>query len=291
MYKRSIPEKIFSVFNVVILSLLAFITLYPFVYVASISFSTVSEAARSGFHFFPREVTLESYKMVFNNSSLIIAYGNTIFRTVVGTLLSLLVSSMFAYSLSRNNTPFKKVVLMLLLFTMLFSGGIIPSYMLIKNLGLLNNRWVYILPGLVAAYNVIILRNYFMALPGELHESAKVDGANEFLIFFKIILPLSTPVLATVALWLAVSHWNSWMDGILYITDNDKHVIQVMLQRLILQNELAVLGPGKGTLMQTFSTETVKSATIIVSIVPILIVYPFIQKYFTKGIMLGAVKG
>ena len=192
---------------------------------------------------------------------------------------------------SKENTPFKKPVLLLLLFTMLFSGGIIPVYMIIKNLGLLNNRLVYILPRLVTAYNVIILRNYFMSIPGELNESAKIDGANELLIFFKIVLPLSKPVLATVALWEAVAHWNAWMDGILYITDNAKQVVQVMLQRIILQNELAALGPGQGTLMQTYSTETVKSATIVVSIIPILVVYPFIQKYFTKGIMLGAVKG
>lgn len=292
MIKKSKGEMIFAVFNYAVLTLLALTTLYPFLYTLSISLSTTREASRIGFHLYPREVSLMAYRMVFKNKDIFMAYGNTIFRTVVGTMLALLVTSFYAYALSRKETPNKKIYTGILLFTMLFNGGQIPTYIILKELNLINSIWVYILPNLIGAYNVIIARSFFMSLPSSLHESAKIDGAGEFRIFFRIIVPLSKPIIMTLALWIAVFHWNAWYDSMMYITDQSKIVVQAYLQRIIQESnpELIAAGVVNPDQMQ-FTSETIKSATIIVSILPILALYPFVQKYFITGVMLGAVKG
>lgn len=292
MIKKSNGEKTFAIFNYIFLSMLAFSTLYPFLYTLSMSLSTTVEASREGLHLFPKQITLISYSMVLRNADLFSAYLNSIMRTVVGTIAALLVTCMYAYPLSRREMPLKPVFSFILIFTMFFSGGTIPSYLLVRDLGLLNNRLVYILPGLISAFNVIIIQNYFKSIPESLPESAKIDGANDFYILFRIILPLSKPVLATVALWLAVGHWNSWFDGMLYITDNSKQILQIFLRRVVLENSTDMISQGlvNPDLMQ-FTGQTIISAIIIVAIVPILLVYPFVQSYFVKGIMLGSVKG
>lgn len=290
--KRSRSERIFEWVNLVLLTLLMFTMLYPFLYTFSISLSTTAEAMRKGLHLYPREVSLTSYSMVFKNEDILISYGNTLLRTVVGTSATIFISAMFAYPLSKKYMPNRRIYAFLLLFTMLFSGGIIPTYLLIKNLGLLNNRLVYILPSIISAYNVIVIRSFFESIPESLTESAKIDGANEFTIFLKIVLPLSKPVLATVGLWSAVAHWNAWFDSMLYMTDKSKQVLQTVLQRIITESNVTLIQQGIVNPDTTqFTPETMKSATIIVSILPILMVYPFIQRYFVKGIMLGSVKG
>ena len=291
MIRKSKGEKVFTLFNYISLGLLAFTTLYPFLYTINLSLSTTTEAMRIGFHLYPREITLTSYNMVMKNQEILIGYGNTIFRTVFGTTIAILVTCMFAYPLARPNMPMKRTFTIMLIFTMLFSGGLIPNYLLMKNLGLINNRLVYLLPNMLTAFNVLIVRNYFKSIPESLYESAKLDGAKDLYILFKIIMPLSKPVLATVALWMAVGHWNSWFDGMLYITDNKKQILQIFLQRIVQgsQTELVTQGLANPDIMQ-FTSETVKSATIVVAILPILLVYPFIQKYFVTGIMLGSVK-
>ena len=291
-YTKSKSGKFFSCVNYILLIFLAITTLYPFIYTISISLSTTTEALRRGLHLYPSEISLLSYKMVFANKELFVVYGNTIYRTVFGTLLTLLVTSMFAYPLSRKSMPNREFFFYVLLFTMLFSGGLIPTYLLIKNLGLMNNRLVYILPGLLGAFNVIILKNFFQSLPDSLVESAKIDGANEFVILFKLVLPLSKPALATIALWVAVGHWNSWFDGMIYITDNSKQILQIFLQRIVQNSNSDLMRQGViNPDMMEFTPETIKAATIIVAILPILLVYPFLQKYFTKGVMLGSLKG
>lgn len=292
MIKRSKGEKIFNVFNIVLLILFALTTLYPFIYTLSISLSSAAEASRGGFHFWPRDISITAYSMVFRNDGLFTAYGNTIFRTVVGTLLGLLVTCFYGYALARPETPNKKFFTTVLVFTMLFNGGKIPTYLVLKQYHLLNNIWVYVLPTLISAYNVIVSRSFFMSIPNSLNESAKIDGANEFYIFFKIIAPLSKPIIMTLALFMAVTHWNAWYDSLMYITDNNKIVVQLLLQRIIQESDVTLITQGLVNPEATeFTSETVKSATVIVAILPILVFYPFIQKYFTKGMMLGAVKG
>ena len=198
---------------------------------------------------------------------------------------------MFAYPMSRAYMPLRKQLMLIVIFAMLFDGGIIPLYLLIKNLRLIDNRLVYILPSLIGAYNAIIMINSFKALPESLVESAKLDGAREMTVLFRIILPLSKPVLATVALWSAVGQWNTWMDGLLYINSNDKQILQIFLQRIVKQSQLSIEAGMTNVDVMSYTAETVTSATIIVTILPILFVYPYVQKYFVKGIMLGSVKG
>ena len=290
--KRTKAEKVFNVFNIIFLLLFACTTVYPFLYTLSISLSSAVEASTGGFHLFPKDVSLTAYKMVFRNNSLPIAYFNTIFRTVVGTLLGLIVTCFYAYALSRKETPNKKFFTVLLVFTMLFNGGKIPTYLVLKQYHLLDSLWVYILPMMITPYNVIVARSFFISLPNSLNESAKIDGAGEFCIFFKIIMPLSKPIIMTIALFMAVAHWNSWYDSLMYITDNNKIVVQLLLQRIIQESDVSLVTQGLlNPDAAEFTSETIKSATVIVAIIPILLFYPFIQKYFTKGMMLGAVKG
>ena len=289
MYKRPLGERIFSVFNYMFLTVIAITTLYPLIYTITMSLSTTSEALKSGFHLFPKEITLDAYSQVFSNNSFSTAYFNTVFRTVVGTSLALLVTLMFAYALSRSYLPNKKVYTMILLFTMIFNGGQIPTYLVIKDLHLLDNIWVYILPNLLTAYNVIIAKSFFQSIPTSLTEAAKIDGANEFVIFFKLMLPLSLPVIMTLMLWIGVFHWNAWFDSMIYITDNNKIVAQLLLQRII-QAASQTVNMNDAESITLLTSETVKSATIIVTVLPILAIYPFIQKYFMSGVMLGAVK-
>ncbi len=241
MIKQSKNEKIFTVFNYIFLGLLAFTTVYPFIYTISISLSTTAEALRGGFHLYPKEISFLSYKMVLSNKDVFIGYGNTIYRTVLGTFLVILMTSMFAYPLSRKYMPDRKLYTFMVLFTMLFAGGLIPTYLLIKKLNLIDNRLVYVLPGMISAFNVIIVRSFFQSLPESLQESAKLDGANEFQILFQIIMPLSKPVLATVALWSAVGHWNAWFDSMLYMTSSSKQVLQTFLQRIVLESNVELI--------------------------------------------------
>ncbi len=285
-------EYAFEIINYIFLAFVGFITVYPLIYTASISLSSMAEAAKNGLHLYPKEISFVSYQMVFSNSSLYTGYANTILRTVFGTAFSLIITAMTAYPLSKSYLPNLKLFSIIVLFTMIFEGGMIPNYLLIKKLKLIDNRLVYILPCAVSAYNIIIMKSFFKSLPESLSESAKIDGANDFRILWSIILPVSKPVLATVGLWTAVMHWNAWLDGMLYINDNSKQILQIFLQRIVKEGQSTLLERGiTDPDVTSFTPETIKSATIIVTILPILIVYPFVQKYFVKGIMLGSVKG
>jgi len=295
MIQRTKGEKVFNVFNYIILTLLALTTLYPLLYTLSISVSTQAEADKIGLHIIPnfQQFTIDPYKMVFKNAEIWNAYKYTIFRTVVGTILSLLVTCFYGYALSRPGLPMKKFFTSFIMFTMLFSGGQIPAYLNIKSLGLINSIWVYVLPSLISAYNVIVSKSFFATIPESLNESAKIDGAGEFRIFFQIIVPLSKPIIMTLALWNAVAHWNEWFSGMMYITDNRKIVVQNYIQRIVNEGNTNLISDtnamGKDTIEVT--GKTIQSASIIVCILPILLFYPFVQKYFVKGVTLGAVKG
>lgn len=290
MIKASVGERIFDALNILLLLLLGICTLYPFMYVLTISLSTPADAARISLHFFPTAPTFEAYAKIFEHPMLWQAYLNTIVRTVIGVALVIVVLSMVAYPLSRKTFPHRKLITFLFVFSMLFSGGMIPTYLLIKQLHMIDTIWSLVLPGVVSAFNVIILRNFFETIPMEVIESARIDGAREMTIFLRIMLPLSVPVLAVISLWSAVGHWNAWFDALIYINDPTKQVLQLFLRRTVLEN--VSLTPGDNLLDPSqYTPETLKAATIMIVSLPILFVYPFVQRFFVKGIMLGSVKG
>jgi putative aldouronate transport system permease protein len=294
--KLSRGEKIFQFFNYIIITIIVLTTLYPFLHVFSISLSTNSEAYRSGFHFIPipGKITIKPYIPIFTSKYIWTGYLNTIIVTGAGTFLSLIIYSLIAYPLSKKDMPFNKLITSLLIFTMLFNGGLIPTYITMKNLGLLNTRLVLILQGVCSAFNIFIVRNFFKSIPKDLEESAIIDGASDFRVFFSIILPLSKPVMTTIGLWVGVWHWNSWFASMIYISDQNKQVLQVILRNILIlasSDDISRSFFKQATENLDFSGLQVKSALIVVSVVPILIIYPFIQKYFEKGIMIGAVKG
>ncbi len=295
MIKRTKGEQIFNVFNCIILALFALSTLYPLLYTLTMSLSTTADAETLGLHILPnfKNITLDPYKMVFKNVSIWNAYKYTIFRTVVGTALSLLVTCLYAYALSRPTLPMKKFFTMYVMFTMLFTGGQIPIYLNIKSLGLIDNIWVYVLPSLIIPYNVIVARSFFASLPESINESAKIDGAGEFRIFFRIIVPLSMPIIMTLCLWIAVRHWNAWLDGVLYINDASKITVQNYIQQIVSEGNTNLISDVNASAADQVdvTSKTIQSASIMVSILPILCVYPYIQKHFVKGVTLGAVKG
>lgn len=288
--KPTIGEHIFQAILVIVISMLCITTIYPFLHITSISLSSPNEASRFGFHLYPRELDFYAWKQVLSQTKIWTGFGNSVFRTIVGTLLTLIAMSLCAYPLSRKYLPHRSFYTMIILFTMFFGGGIIPTFLLMKELHLMNSIWVYIVPGLVPTFSMLVLRNFFMGIPTELEESAKIDGANDIRILFSIILPLSKPVLATLALWTAVGHWNAWFDAVLYITDQNKQVLQFFLREIVITNTDAETF-GRTIVGNLKYAPSIKSATIMFAALPILIVYPFLQKYFVKGTMIGSLKG
>lgn len=286
--RASISSRVFDVIVYTLLVLVALVTIIPFLQVVTISMSPPEVVASYGLHLLPTKIDMEGYRSIFKYKLLWSSYYNTIVRTALGTGLSMVLYIVGAYPLSKRYLPNRRFWMFFVIFTMYFSGGMIPSYLLINNwLKLSNTLWALILPPAMSAYNLIIVRNFFESIPDSLEESARIDGARETTVLFKIVVPLSKPVLATVALWCMVSHWNAWYDCMLYIRDDAKYVLQYTLQRILLDGQVQDLD-NIGTKV---NTETMKMASIVVSILPIMVVYPFVQKYFTKGVMIGAVKG
>jgi len=273
-----------------ILGLFSATIIVAFLHLLAISFSPSHVATKGGLHLWPEEFTLKNYEEVFKNRYIWTGYGNTIFLTVVGTVTQLSFTAMGAYVLSKRYFPHRTFWTFYIVFTMFFSGGLIPSYLLNKQLGLMDNMLVLILPGLVSAYNLVIMRNFFQGLPEEVEESAMLDGAGRFQIFYSIVIPMSKPILATVGLWLAVGHWNSWYNVLLYITDEQKFTLQIVLRRILLTGSKEMM-EFSSVGQEMISSEGLKAASIYVATIPILLVYPFLQKYFVKGINLGSLKG
>lgn len=287
--KRSFGERIFSVFNYFLLIVLAVITLYPFLYVV---FASVSEPAKllltNGFLLKPAGFTWAAYESVFAEASLFSGYANTIFYTVAGTALNMLATVIAAYVLSRDQLMLRRFFTLMFLFTMYFSGGMIPNYLLMQDLHLINTRWAVLLPGLVSTYNMLIMIRGFYSVPASLEESARIDGASHWRVLFSIILPLAKPTAMVIMMYYAVGHWNAWYNAMLYIRDISKRPLQLYLRKILILNQIAVVN---GDSAADEVGMTVQFATIIVAVVPILVIYPFIQKHFVSGIMLGAVKG
>lgn len=296
--RRTTEDWVVDIVVYLILVIVFLACVYPFYYSLVISFNEGIDASRGGIFFWPRKFTLDNYSAVFSDENLLRSYGVTVARTLIGTVTSVLFTALFSFALAHQKLMFHKLYSMLLIISMYFSGGLIPYFVLIKKIGLMNSFWVYVIPSLLSAFNAIIMMSFFREIPAELEESAKVDGANDFTIFFRIIFPISKPVLATVALFNGVAHWNAWFDSAYYVTDKGLKTVAFRLMELINKANLtSVSGMDQssqmaGTLaVQTFTAETIRMATMIVVVVPIILVYPFLQKYFVKGIMIGSIKG
>lgn len=284
-------EKIFQVLLIFFMLILCFVMLYPFVHTVSLSFSTPKEALRPGVHLYPKEISFEAYQTALGNSDIWRSFFYTVYKTVIFTIFSMAAMVCSAYALSRKYLPFRGPILMIITFTMYFGGGLIPTYLLVKGLGLLNSTSALIIPGLINTFSLIVLKNSFTQLPYELEESAKIDGANDIRILFKIMIPISLPIIATITLWTVVGDWNEWFRAMLYISDASKTVLQILLRRLIIENNDTMMNSMIADTIQVTTPESMKAAILVITIAPILSVYPFLQKYFVTGIMVGSVKG
>lgn len=281
----------YDVFVVTFCVLFALICFYPMWYVFIASLTPYEEFVKGGLMLWPTGgVDFQYYNVIFNNSSFISSLWISASKTVIGTALSLLVTSTMAYAVSKVHVPGMKVLNLLTVFTMFFSGGLVPSFILISKLGLYNTRWALILPGAIGAYYVIIARTFFQSIPDSLTESAKLDGANDIVILQRIIIPLSMPIVAVLTLYYAVSHWNSYFGAMVYIVDKKLQPLQLYLRRLLIENTGEATNSMANGEEKSLITEQIKYAVIIVSTLPILCVYPFLQKYFVKGVMIGAIK-
>ncbi|VTR59288.1 carbohydrate ABC transporter permease [Paenibacillus lautus] len=288
---RSVSEVLFDSANVILLCLLSLITLYPFLYVLFASISTPAEFVQHrGILLWPKGFSLDSYRMVFENPNIIRSYLNTIFYVVVGTTLNILMTALGAYGLSRKNVMWKGAIMMLIVMTMFFDGGLIPKYLLVKNMGLLDTYWALIIPSAMTTWNLIIMRTAFQGVPDALEESARIDGATDWTILFRIIIPLSLPVIAVMVLFYGVWHWNKWFDALIYLRDRDLFPLQLILREILIQNDTSSMMTSVGGGDRMPVGETIKYATIMVATLPILFLYPFLQKYFVKGVMIGAIK-
>ena len=284
-----------EVVNIVFLSIIAVIILYPLIYVLSASFSDAMSVTSGKMFLWPVDLTLENYKEVFKNKNIVLGFRNSIIIMVSGTVINLLMTILAAYPLSRRDLWGHSVIMKLITFTMFFNGGLIPSYLLIgKTLGLMDNWLSLILPGAISVYNMIIMRTYFMtSVPFELQEAAEIDGCSMFGILAHIVLPLSGPVIAVIALYYAVGHWNSYFNALLYITSEDLQPLQLYLRKVLtLNNAQSLMQMGADEMArQAMRAETIKYSVIVVSSIPMLIMYPFVQRFFVKGVMIGAIKG
>lgn len=295
--KRTKGEKIFNIFNIIFMIFLSITMLYPYINQLAISLNDGMDTILGGITIWPRKFTWLNYTTILGSESVITAFILTAFVTVAHMLLSLIITTAAAYVMTKRDLPFKNMITWVLIIPMYISGGIIPTYILYRYLGLLNNILVYIIPGAFSFYNMIIIRTFIKGLPVSLEESAMIDGANEAVVLFKIILPLSMPVIATVALWLIVGMWNNWTTTLYYVNERELYTLQYVVMQLIKQSdvlqqlasETALTGGAMVEEAQTTS-ESVKAAAIIFSTIPIVMTYPFLQKYFVKGVTIGAVK-
>jgi ABC-type sugar transport system, permease component len=292
--KSSVGEMIFDKFNVILMVLLGFITLYPFWYVLVISFHDSAAVSYFQVYFWPKVFTLDNYRVVFVNNTLMRSLLISILRTLLGATMSVLFSSALAYGLSKRDLIGRKLFLYLLTVTMFFSGGLIPTFLLLRSLNLIDTFWVYIIPTLISAWNVIIIKTFFQSLPDSIEESAKIDGANDILIFFRLILPMSMPMIATMLLFTGVYHWNDWTTAQLFVGKQKLWPIQTVMMKMITEMEASVMinqGMTSDLIKRQPSIESIKMASIVVATFPIILSYPFLQKYFVKGIMIGSIKG
>lgn len=291
---HTMGNRIFGFCNMLFMLLLLFVTLYPVyhVVVASLSDPILLMSHKGPLLKILGDPTLEGYRKTLANRSLLTGFMNTLFYVTVGTFLQVALTSFAAFLLTRKHFILKKIMMKMMIFTMFFSGGLIPLFFAVKNTGVYNTIWVSSIPYLISTYNVIIMRTFFMTIPDSLEEAAVIDGANDFQVFKDVILPLSKPVIAVIILYCGVSQWNSWFPAAMFVRDRGLYPLQMILREILIQNDsTAITDSVVAAVEESYAKELVKYCTIVVSTVPILAVYPFLQKYFEKGVMIGAVKG
>lgn len=289
--KHSAGERVFDLFNYLFMIFAAVIAVYPFLYIVFASLSDpITLIKHKGILWRPAGFSLAGYKAVLQNHEIFIGYANTAFYVVVGTALSVIITAMLSYPLALQRFRYRKVFLKLIVFTLFFSAGMIPTYMIVKMLGLLDTRWSVIAPNIIITYNVMIMRTAYLAVPPSLEESARLDGANDMQTFFRIMLPSVKGTIAVLVLYQAVANWNSWFSALLYIKDRTKYPLQLFLREILIQSSSQEMGNYSINADSAFLDEIVKHATTVVATVPMLVIYPFAQKYFIKGAMVGAVK-
>lgn len=293
--QNSLPDKVFDGVNLAVMLILLVIFVWPLWFVLIASISDPNEVWLGNVILLPKKITLDSYKALMDYSQIWVGYKNTIFYTVVGTVINVIATICAAYPLSRKDFVPRKFILVMLMITMYFGGGLIPTYLVVSKLHLLNTRWAMIIPGLVSVYNIIVMRTYFMSsIPASLQEAATLDGANSFQYLMRIVLPLSKPIIAVIGLYYAVGHWNDFYTALIYIYDNTLMPLQSFLRDMLMSTKMTVnntSGLDAATVARKAQlAQTLKYSVIIVSTVPVLCIYPFIQKYFVKGVMIGSVK-
>ncbi|WP_031463369.1 carbohydrate ABC transporter permease [Paenibacillus polymyxa] len=290
--RRTAGEAIFDFFNNIFMLVICFVTLYPVWYVLVNSFNEGADAMRGGIYWWPRLFSLDSYQAVFANSGIMTAMGVTVAKTLIGTIVHVFFTAMIAYAYSRRELIGRKLYMLIGTITLFFGGGLIPTYLLIRDLGLLDSFWVYIIPAMFSFFDLIIFMAFFRELPDALEEAAKIDGANDFGIFCRIVLPVSMPVVATIALFHGVYQWNDYFTGMIYINNTDLQPIQTYLYRVVAQSSSnQMMSAAPGIVAQSVTSQSIKLATMVITTLPIVLVYPFLQKYFVKGLMIGSVKG
>jgi putative aldouronate transport system permease protein len=284
---KGFEDKVFNTFIYISLGLVGIVCAFPLLYVLAVSVTPYGEVLKhGGYIVIPRSFTLDAYRQLFAGNNILQAFWITVFITVVGTLINMVLSTLMAYPLSRRNLPGRSFLLFLVVFTLLFNGGIIPTYLIVRGTGLIDSVWAMIVPNAIWAFNLLIMKSFFENLPGELFDSARIDGAKELRILLQIVVPLSIPVMLTVGLFYAVGHWNEFFQAIMYVTDSELYPLQVVIRNILMQSQNPEL-----MLEEYVPTTTLQMAAVIVASVPIIVIYPFIQKHFTKGVMLGSIKG
>jgi putative aldouronate transport system permease protein len=295
--KASPADRALYTVNNVLLVLIAFVTFYPFWNAAVISFNSGMDTALGGITFWPRKFTLENYSIVFQDKRILNGFYISVVRTIIGTVTAILCTAVFAYGMTKRELIGRKFYMAVCIVTMYFSGGLIPTFLLIRALGLMDSFWVYVIPGLISVWNMIIFRTFFQGLPAGLEESAKIDGCGNWSTFFRIVMPLSGPVMATLGLFTAVYHWNDWFFPSIYITNEKLIPVQTMLQQILNSNimseqisQLDSASQGRLAQMKSVTSKSLSMATMMVATIPIILVYPFVQKYFVKGVLVGSLK-
>lgn len=284
-------ESIFQIINTLLMLLLIIITLYPFIHVAFASISEPSQLVKHrGVLARPLGISINAYKVVFQNPNILTGYVNTLIYVVAGTTINLIMTSTGAYVLSRKNVYWRNALMFMAVFTMFFGGGMIPSYLQVRRLGMTDTRWALLIPGAISTYNLIIMRTSFAAIPDSLEESAKIDGATDFTVLFRIIIPLSLPVIAVMILYYGVGHWNSWFSAMIYLRDRALYPLQLILREILIASSLDSMMTDVSGLDREPVGQTIKYATIMVATLPVLCIYPSVQKYFVQGVMIGALK-
>ncbi|MFC9709007.1 carbohydrate ABC transporter permease [Paenibacillus sp. NPDC056933] len=294
----SAGDRAFDAFNIIFMVCLMVVTIYPFINMIAVSFNNANDAIRGGIYLWPRVWTLDNYKYIFGESDIYHATLISALRTVIGTVVSVFCTAMLAYTVSRQEFVLRKFVTMFFVFTMYFSGGLIPSYLLIRDIGLIGSFWVYIIPGVIGVFNMIVIRSFIEGLPEGILESARIDGAGEFTTFIRVVLPLTIPAMATVSLFVAVGQWNSWFDVFLYNSSNKElSTLQYELMKILQTSTTSATASASDAYQSAESSGTavtptsIRATMTIIASVPILMVYPFLQKYFVQGMTIGGVKG